>query len=289
MAIGVDHANDTLEASDFPSACTIWQCAIASKSSTAEPTYAERLGWPAGSRVVIFHVDDAGMSHDSNSGAIEAVEKGVAPSMSIMFPCPWVTEIVRYVKKHPAVDAGIHITLTSEWSNYRWGPLSGKKQVPGLVDQDGYLWHNVLQVTRAARGDEVETEIRAQLERCRMMGLTPTHLDTHMGTVFANLAFLQCYVNIGIETGIPVMLPAGHMEHLAANMPLLATPLAQSRGQAPGRETIGRRPARAGRPVYGRPARQTPREKGTDHHVSAHTEARCHAIHRPLHSTQRIV
>ena len=192
-----------------------------------EPTYAERLGWPPGSKVVIFHVDDAGMSHDSNRGAIEAVEKGLATSMSIMFPCPWTTEIVRYVKEHPKVDAGIHLTLTSEWRDYRWGPLSGKKQVPGLVDQDGYLWHDVLKVMATAKADEVETEIRAQLEQCRMMGLRPTHLDTHMGTVFARPDFLQRYVDIGIETGIPVMLPAGHMQNLLANVPWMAIPLHQ--------------------------------------------------------------
>jgi chitin disaccharide deacetylase len=200
---------------------------FASETPSAEPTYAERLGWPQGSKVVIFHVDDAGMSHDSNVGAIEAIEKGAATSMSIMFPCPWATEIAKYVKQHPEVDAGVHLTLTSEWRDYRWGPVAGMKQVPGLVDQDGCLWRDVLSVMRAAKADEVESEIRAQLERCRMMGLRPTHLDTHMGTVFANPAFLQRYVNIAIETGIPIMLPAGHMDHLAATMPLMALPLRQ--------------------------------------------------------------
>lgn len=196
-----------------------------SMASCAEPTYAERLGWPEGSRVVIFHVDDAGMSHDSNVGTIEAIEKGVATSTSIMFPCPWVTEIVRYAKEHPALDAGVHITLTSEFGRYRWGPLAGVKQVPGLVDPDGYLWGHVEEVAMSAKADEVETEIRLQVARCRMMGFEPTHLDTHMGTVFANPLFLQKYVDLGIETGIPVMAPAGHMSHLVANMPMMAAPL----------------------------------------------------------------
>lgn len=199
----------------------------ASATDAAEPTWAERLGWPAGSKVVIFHVDDAGMSHDSNRGAIEAVEKGVATSVSIMFPCPWATEIVRYVKEHPQVEAGVHLTLNSEWRDYRWGPLSGKSQVPGLVDKDGYLWKDVLKVMAAAKPDEVDAEIRAQLEQCRRMGLRPTHLDTHMGTLFARPDFIQKYVELGIETHIPVMLPAGHMESLVANVPLMAGPLRQ--------------------------------------------------------------
>jgi chitin disaccharide deacetylase len=113
------------------------------KTVAAEPTYAERLGWPPGSRVVIFHVDDVGMSHDSNVGAIKAVTDGVATSMSIMFPCPWVSEIGKYIKEHPTVDAGIHVTLTSEWPRYRWGPLAGKKAVPSLVDPEGCLWPEV--------------------------------------------------------------------------------------------------------------------------------------------------
>jgi predicted glycoside hydrolase/deacetylase ChbG (UPF0249 family) len=187
----------------------------------AEPTYAERMGWPPGARVVIFHVDDAGMSHDSNVGTIEAIEKGVATSVSVMYTCPWVSEIARYFKQHPGVDAGVHVTLTSEWKSYRWGPLAGKKQVPGLVDAEGCLWRDVPSAVLSAKADEVETEIRAQVERCRTMGLAPTHLDSHMGTVFASPAFFERYVKIGVEAGIPVMVPGGHLQHLSKSMPLM--------------------------------------------------------------------
>lgn len=194
-------------------------------SLSAEPTYAERLGWPEGSKVVIFHIDDAGMSHDSNVGVIEALEARVATSTSIMFPCPWTTEIVKYVRKHPNVDAGVHLTLNCEYPDYRWGPLSGSKQTPSLVAPDGYMWHTVLEAAKSVTVDEVDMEIHAQVEQCRRMGLEPTHLDTHMGTLFANPFLLHRYVRLGIETGIPVMVPAGHMECLVANAPLVAAPL----------------------------------------------------------------
>jgi len=128
-------------------------------------TFAERLGWKANDVVVILHVDDVGMSHSSNLGAIEATEKGVARSFSIMMPCPWVSEISRYLKAHSAADSGLHLTLTSEWQIYRWGPLAGKSQVPGLVDIEGCLWHTVQEVATKAAPDEIEREIRAQLDR----------------------------------------------------------------------------------------------------------------------------
>ena len=178
-----------------------------------QPTYAELLGWPAGTRAVIFHVDDAGMSHDSNVGAIKAVEDGVATSFSIMMPCPWVPEITAYVKEYPQVDAGIHLTLTSEWKRYRWGPVAGKAAVPGLVDPDGCLWHSVSEVAANATVDEVEAEIRAQIDKLRTAGIEPTHLDSHMGTCFLP-QYLNAYVKVGIEKKIPILIFGGHMQHI---------------------------------------------------------------------------
>ncbi|MFB9841865.1 polysaccharide deacetylase family protein [Mucilaginibacter ginsenosidivorans] len=172
-------------------------------------TYAEKLGWPKGAKVLILHVDDAGMSHDSNDGVEQATGKGVATSTSVMMPCPWVPEIVKYIKEHPDLDAGLHLTLTSEWENYRWGPLAGKAAVPGLVDKEGSFYPAVAAVYFSASGDEVDREIRAQLDRALAMGFKPTHLDSHMGTLFAKKAFMEKYIQLGIEKQIPVMFPGG--------------------------------------------------------------------------------
>jgi len=180
------------------------------KGWSQETTYAEKLGFPKGSRVLILHVDDVGMSWDSNQGAIQAIEKGVATSLSIMMPCPWVPGFVHYMKDHPDVDAGLHLTLTSEWKEYRWPPLAGRPAVPGLVDSEGALWRSVELVAKNASADEVETEIREQLKRAREMGFEPTHLDSHMGTLFATPQFLERYIKVGIENKIPLMFPGGH-------------------------------------------------------------------------------
>src|SRR5690349_14144809 len=86
---------------------------ILTLAQTADTTYAERLGFPKGAKVVILHVDDAGMSWDSNGGAITALTKGVANSTSVMMPCPWVPQFIHFLKEHPQTDAGLHLTLTS--------------------------------------------------------------------------------------------------------------------------------------------------------------------------------
>ncbi|NQT04100.1 MAG: ChbG/HpnK family deacetylase [Planctomycetes bacterium] len=178
-----------------------------------EVTYAERLGWPSGTKVVIFHVDDVGMSHNSNMGAIKSVEDGIATSLSIMMPCPWVPEYAAHLKAHPNTDAGVHLTLTSEWKNYRWGPVIGKPAVPGLVDPGGYLWKNVPDVVAHATADEFETEIRAQIDKALSMGIEPTHLDSHMGTCFVP-QFIDRYVKVGIEKKIPILIFGGHMQYI---------------------------------------------------------------------------
>ena len=179
-------------------------------ASYGQDTYAEKLGFPKGAKVLILHVDDAGMSWDSNEGAKQAMANGVATSVSVMMPTPWVPDFVHYLKLNPKTDAGLHLTLTSEWDDYRWAPLAGKSAVPGLVDPEGALWPSVEEVVKHAAADEVEKEIRAQLERARTMGFEPTHLDSHMGTLFASPEFLKRYIKIGIEQKISIMFPAGH-------------------------------------------------------------------------------
>ncbi|MCC5908676.1 MAG: polysaccharide deacetylase family protein [Balneolaceae bacterium] len=179
-----------------------------------DQTYAEKLGYPAHARVLIMHVDDAGMSWSSNRGTIRAIEEGVANSFSVMMPTPWVPGIVRYIRENPEADAGLHLTLTSEWDDYRWGPVVGKPAVPGLVDEDGYLWGSVRDVVANASPQEVEKEIRAQVDFAIGMGFQPTHLDSHMGTLFADPEFLQAYIATGADYQIPVMIPGGHNSFL---------------------------------------------------------------------------
>lgn len=200
---------------------------LSSIASFGQATYAEKLGFPPGARVLILHVDDAGMSWDSNEGARRALTEGVASSVSVMMPCPWVPGFVKFLKSNPKIDAGLHLTLTSEWQDYRWVPLSGKKNVPGLVDTEGAMWSSVENTVAHATADEVEQEILSQLERARTMGFEPTHLDSHMGTLFAKPEFLMRYIKVGAAHQIPVMFPGGHNTMIAEQNKLDAATLQQ--------------------------------------------------------------
>jgi chitin disaccharide deacetylase len=182
--------------------------------AAAGQTFAQRLGWKLTDVAVILHVDDAGMSHSSNLGAIEAMGQGVATSCSVMMPCSWVSEMARHLKAHPDLDSGVHLTLTSEWQLYRWGPVAGKSQVPGLVDLEGCLWRSVQEVARSASPDEVEREMRAQVDRAETLGIPITHLDSHMGTLFARPDYFERFVKLGVEKKVPVLVVSSRAPHL---------------------------------------------------------------------------
>lgn len=171
------------------------------------PTLAERLGYPADARLLIIHADDLAVAHAENQASFDAMENGVVNSASVMAPCPWLAEVAAYARKHPDHDMGMHLTLTSEWRDFKWGPVAGAGSVPSLVDSAGYFHADCGDMARQAKAAEVETELRAQIERARSLGLEPTHLDSHMGCLFSQRADLfEIYLKLGREYGIPAMV-----------------------------------------------------------------------------------
>ncbi|HET8736931.1 MAG TPA: exo-alpha-sialidase [Pricia sp.] len=166
-------------------------------------TWAEKLGWPAGKKVIILHADDVGMCPEANTAAKKQLNDGAIQSAAVMVPCSSAEEFIGWAIKNPNMDVGLHLTLTSEWKTYRWGPVSSDSEVPGLLDGDNKLWHTVPQVVQHASAEEVEKEIRAQIEQSIAWGHRPDHIDTHMGTLFADPSYVKAYLKVAQDYGIP--------------------------------------------------------------------------------------
>jgi predicted glycoside hydrolase/deacetylase ChbG (UPF0249 family) len=166
-------------------------------------TWAEKLGYPEGKKVIILHADDAGMSEGANIATAHYLTNNQIQSTAVMAPCPSADEFIQWAINHPDTDVGMHLTHTSEWKTYRWGPVSDPADVPGLIDPDGMLWHEVPDVVMHASADEVEIEIRAQIEKAISMGYNPNHMDTHMGTLYGHADYVERFLKVAEEYGIP--------------------------------------------------------------------------------------
>lgn len=141
------------------------------------------LGYPPDARLLIINADDFGMSHAGNAATLQAVQQGIATSTTLMVPCPWSQGAMRMLREHPNIPFGIHLTMSSEFADCRWGPVASKSAVPTLLDESGYFFGDEPEQRRTllarASLDEVEAEYRAQIEAVLNAQLRPTHLDWH--------------------------------------------------------------------------------------------------------------
>jgi predicted glycoside hydrolase/deacetylase ChbG (UPF0249 family) len=185
------------------SAILIMVISACNNKSTEPKNWAEKLGYPAGSKVIILHADDAGMCEEANISISDYFENGNIQSAAVMMPCPNAGEMIEWAKENPKHDIGIHLTLTSEWKEYRWGTVADKAEVPGLLDPEGKMWRSVREVVMNATPVEVEEEIRAQIDKAIAMGYNPSHIDTHMGTLYGHHEFVKVFFKVAEEYGIP--------------------------------------------------------------------------------------
>ena len=182
-------------------------------------TIAERLGHPRNAKLLILHADDLGVAHSENAASFDALDKGAINSASIMMPTPWVTEVARYAQAHPSADLGLHLVLNSEWETYRWGSVAPRDQVPSLLDPDGTFPRTTDTVAHRAKLDEVERELRAQIDRAYAMGLKPTHVDSHMGALYGTPGLFATYAKVARSYKLPFLHFIGRPE--AANVAAL--------------------------------------------------------------------
>ncbi len=172
-------------------------------SNKRPANWAERLGYPAGKKVIMLHVDDAGMCEEANIATKKYLLDGHVQSAAAMPPCPNFEGMIVWAKEHPQMDIGLHITLTSEWKNYRWPSVLPVDEVPSLIDEDGKLWHEVSDVVKHASVEDVAKEVRAQIDKSIAMGYRPDHIDTHMGTLYGHPEYTRAYLQIAMDYGIP--------------------------------------------------------------------------------------
>src|SRR5690606_16295123 len=154
----------------------------------------EKLGYPKNAKLLIIHADDLGVAHSENAASFTVLEKGAVNSASILVPCPWFPEAAAYAKDHPTADIGVHLAITSEWKLLKWGPVAPVTKVPSLVDKYGFFYADTPGAIAHAKPDEVETELRAQIDRALAFGVDVTHLDSHMGTVVSHPDLIKIYL-----------------------------------------------------------------------------------------------
>jgi predicted glycoside hydrolase/deacetylase ChbG (UPF0249 family) len=165
----------------------------------------KKLGLKDDDRVAIIHTDDIGMCQSSAEAFTELNEVGIISSGAVMVPCPWFLHVAGYARERVGVDLGIHLTLTSEWSTYRWGPISTRDPASGMMDEEGFFYHQSEPAQKNGDPKAVEIELNTQVERAIQAGIVPTHVDTHMGTV-AHPKFMGIYIQLAMKYHLPAMV-----------------------------------------------------------------------------------
>ncbi|MEM6343181.1 MAG: polysaccharide deacetylase family protein [Bacteroidota bacterium] len=136
---------------------------------------------------LIVRGDDMGSSHAGNEAILHCALNGIQTSIEIMVPTPWFPEAVQMLAEHPDIDVGLHLSLTSEWDNIKWRPLT---ICPSITDEDGYFYPmihpNPNYPQRSIKENEwklaeIEAEMRAQIEMAKRNIKNLTHISGHMG------------------------------------------------------------------------------------------------------------
>lgn len=165
-----------------------------------QKTLAERLGYDADDRLLIVNCDDLGVSHAANVATFAAMADGVATSATLMVPCPFAHEAARMFE---GMAVGVHLTLTSEYQDYRWGSLTGR---PSLHDDDGYFAGTTAAAIQRMEAEDVRAECRAQIDRALEWGIDVTHLDSHMHAVEARPDLFDVYLDLAVAYALPLRM-----------------------------------------------------------------------------------
>jgi predicted glycoside hydrolase/deacetylase ChbG (UPF0249 family) len=162
------------------------------------------LGYPADARLLIINADDFGMCNAINEAIFRTLKEGIVCSTSLMVPCPWALHAMRFLADHPEIPFGVHLTVISEWVDYRWGPVTSREKVPSLIDKAGYFYNfeHMPEFLAQVRLDQLEMEFRAQIEAVLAAGLRPTHLDWHCLRIGGRADIFDVMLRLAREYGL---------------------------------------------------------------------------------------
>lgn len=168
----------------------------------------EKLGYPAGSKLLIVNADDAGMCHAANVAVRRCIEQGRVTSTTLMTPCPWFSEMAEFARRSTQASFGVHLTHTSEWGSYRWGPVGIGDEFKTLTDPKGYLYSDVPEYMANVTPKAALAEAKAQVARMLSHGIDISHIDSHMGALNYGLPYWPVYLGLAKELNVPLRMPS---------------------------------------------------------------------------------
>jgi predicted glycoside hydrolase/deacetylase ChbG (UPF0249 family) len=171
---------------------------------------AKSLGYNEGDRLLLVNADDYGLSRSVNKASQELLESGDISSATLMTPCAWARDAALWSAERPQLDVGIHFTFTSEWGPYKWGPVTHNADVSSLVTKEGYFPDDSKTFEEQADAEQVKRELVSQVERALALGMTPSHADNHMGSLYGlqtGKHFMVQVLDVCAQYGLPFRLP----------------------------------------------------------------------------------
>jgi predicted glycoside hydrolase/deacetylase ChbG (UPF0249 family) len=169
-------------------------------------TWAERLGFPAGKKVVLLHASELGMCYETNAAGEKLLDGDLVRSGAAMVPCPWFCDLIPWLTAPSQAEVGLSLTLNSPSQSYRWKPVAPQESVSSLTDADGYFWQSPLQTMVNATPDEVERELEAQIAQAKSFGLKPTHFTTYLGTLVMRPDLMEIYLRVARRHWVPAVV-----------------------------------------------------------------------------------
>ena len=179
----------------------------------------ELLGYDKNDKLLIIHADDLGLSSAVNKASFDALTNKHINSASVMIPAPNANEVSDYFQENPDIDLGLHLTFTSEWKDYKWNGISDNDSILSLINSNGNFYEKKKEIIKNSNPDDVRKELQAQIDHAKLIGIKPTHLDSHEGVLFFSPEFFKIYLEVAEKNRLPVFVPKLLAPHFTDDFP----------------------------------------------------------------------